>query len=142
MADQPTVICSAVSEDMLNWQYEEGVRLQTSDKVGGPRFLKLPDGRGRLYCFCRMKKNLSDGTCWSGNDLISGISSDGINFELEPQCRFSRDRTEFASLGITAAEVVAPANAGDNYVMVYSEWQDAPVVRMFPRIPALIPMPR
>src|SRR5205823_2626549 len=34
-ASRPTVICSAVSSDMLHWELEEGIRLQGYDGVGG-----------------------------------------------------------------------------------------------------------
>ena len=50
-ADQPTVICSAVSGDLLRWEHEDGIRLESPGGVGGPRYLPLTDGGGRLYCF-------------------------------------------------------------------------------------------
>ena len=50
-ADRRTVICSAVSDDLIRWRHEDGIRLEGFGGVGGPRFLSLPDGRGRLYCF-------------------------------------------------------------------------------------------
>src|SRR5262249_6935079 len=45
-ANQPTVICSAVSSDMLHWDFEDGIRLERPGGLGGPRYLPLPDGRG------------------------------------------------------------------------------------------------
>ncbi|MBM4076780.1 MAG: hypothetical protein FJ267_14220, partial [Planctomycetes bacterium] len=33
-ADRPTVICSAVSSDLLNWELEEGIRLQAKGRIG------------------------------------------------------------------------------------------------------------
>ena len=118
LADLPTVICSAVSEDMLNWRYEDGIRLQTSTGLGGPRFLWLHDGRGRLYCWAKTKA--ADGS----SNLVCAITSDGLNFEMVPQCRFIQERTEFDSLGVTAAQVIATENVTDEYTMVYSEWQN------------------
>ena len=42
-ADIPTVICSAISTDMLNWELEAGIRLQAPGGVGGVRYMSLPD---------------------------------------------------------------------------------------------------
>ena len=50
-ADIPTVICSAISSDMLHWELEEGIRFQAPGGVGGVRYLALPNGRGRYCCF-------------------------------------------------------------------------------------------
>ncbi len=47
-ADRPAVICSAISSDMLYWEIEEGIRLQNANGIGGPRYLALPEGSGRL----------------------------------------------------------------------------------------------
>ena len=136
-ADQPTVICSAVSWDMLNWEHEEGIRLQGFGGVGGPRFLKLPDGRGRLYCFAKkVDKRAGDGSYRIRNDLISAVTSDGANFEREPGCRFRQEQTTFDSLGITAAEVIAPVNLDNGYVMVFSEWQNVPPGTVAPLHPS------
>jgi len=116
-AEEPTVICSAISEDMLNWHYEEGIRFQTFGSLGGPRFLPLGDGCGRLYCWAKEE---------TGNAVVRAITSDGLNFQIEPSCRFAQERTEFDSLGVTAAEVILPTESDDNYTMVYSEWQNVP----------------
>ena len=53
VAARPTVIASATSADLLTWDVEEGTRLAAHGDVGGPRFVQLPDGRGRIYCFSR-----------------------------------------------------------------------------------------
>ena len=120
--NMPTVICSAVSEDMLNWEHEEGIRLAGPTDLGGPRFLRLPDGRGRLYCFAEK----ADAWPRLQRDPVCATTSDGLNFTMEPGCCFRQKRTDFDSMGITAAEVIAPATADDKYTMVYSEWQDVP----------------
>jgi len=112
----PTVIASAVSSDQVHWEFEDGVRLQCDRRLGGPRFLQLPDGRGRLYCF---KSANSKG-------VVSAITSDGLNFALEPGCRLAAGESEFDSSGITAAEVIASSATGDPWTMVYSAWQDVP----------------
>ena len=120
--DVPAVICSAVSEDMLNWEVEDGIRLEGFGGLGGPRFLRLPDGRGRIYCFAKQ----ADTWPHLQRDVICAITSDGLNFVMEPDCRFQQKRTDFDSMGITAAEVIAPATPDGEYTMVYSEWQDLP----------------
>ena len=38
-ANLPTVICSAISSDMIHWEHEEGIRLQGLGGFGGPRYL-------------------------------------------------------------------------------------------------------
>ena len=60
-ADLPTVICSALSEDMLDWKIEEGIRLQGKGSVRAPRYLAAEGGAGRLYC-CGSHGDQS-GTC-------------------------------------------------------------------------------
>ena len=125
-ADQPTVICSAVSSDMFNWQHEAGIRLQRLGGVGGPRYVPLPDGCGRLYCFA---SEFSSGNPHSAQRLfsqsvVSAITSDGLNFEFEPGYRMRDKQAEYDTAGITAAEVIPPLAAGDNWTMFFSAWQD------------------
>jgi hypothetical protein len=127
LADQPTVICSAVSSDMLSWELEEGIRLQNLGGVGGPRYLQLPDGRGRLYCF---GSEFGPGGIASGQristSVISAITSDGLNFEFEPGYRMRDKQADYDTAGISAAEVIPPSAAGDCWTMFYSAWQDVP----------------
>jgi predicted GH43/DUF377 family glycosyl hydrolase len=133
-ADQPTVICSAVSLDMLNWEFEEGIRLQGIDSLGGPRFLKFADGSGRLHCFAeKVDKNRS---CKTTADIICADTSNGINFEMQTGFSFRQVQTEFDSMGITAAEVIAPTKVDEDYTMVYSEWQDVPAGTVVPLHPS------
>ena len=122
-ADRPTVICSAVSSDMLDWEHEDGIRLQAVDSVRGPRFVPLPDGRGRLYCLV-------------ADRLACAVTTNGLDFEREPACRFSRQHAEFDSTGLTAAEVVVPAHAGGVYGMVFSEWENVPPGTVVPLHPS------
>ena len=124
----PTVICSAVSRDMLHWEHEEGIRLQAFDGVGGPRYLPLADGRGRMYCFTSEygPEGLADGERVS-QGIISAVSEDGLAFELEPGYRLRDEEAGCDDpIGITAAEVIPPGEAGDDWSMVFSAWQDVP----------------
>jgi len=136
-ADQPTVICSAVSTDMLSWEFEDGIRLESPGGVRAPRYLPLPDGRGRLYC-CGSEfgprgpasgQRLSQG-------VVSALTSDGLNFEFEPGYRLQSGKTEYDSVGFSAAEVIPPAVAGDNWTMFYSAWQDVPPGTVVPVHPS------
>lgn len=126
-ADQPTVICSAVSSDMLHWKLEDGIRLETPGGVGAPRCLLLPNGGCRLYCF---NKEFGAGGLKSGRILsqsvISATASDGLNFELDLGYRLRDRQADCDSAGITAAEVIPPKVAGDAWTMLYSAWQDLP----------------
>lgn len=126
-ADLPTVICSAVSSDMLQWELEDGIRLQNLGRIGGPRFLQLPDGRGRLYCFA---SEFGPGGVASGQQIstnvISAMTSDGLNFEFEPGYRMRDKQADYDTAGISAAEVIPPRGIGDCWMMFYSAWQDVP----------------
>jgi hypothetical protein len=104
----------------LQWDFEQGIRLQSSVSLGGPRYLRLPDGHGRLYCFG------SDKSDDEPKSVISAVTSDGLNFEFEPGYRLQSNQSAYDALGITAAEVLAPESAGEPWIMVYSSWQDIP----------------
>ena len=136
-ADRPTVICSAISSDMLHWEHELGVRLQGFGGVGGSRYLSLPDGRGRLYCFC---SEFGPGGPGSGprlsHSVVSAITSDGLNFEFEPGYRLRDKQGEYDSAGITASEAIPPENAGDEWTMIFSAWQDVPSGTVVPMHPS------
>ena len=101
-ATRPTVIASAVSHDLLAWDVEPGIRLGRLDDVGGPRFVRLPDGRGRIYCFSRADRS-----------VLSAITWDGLTFEWEPGDRIVGGQTELESSGITAADVIPPRQPDD-----------------------------
>ena len=113
-ADRPTVICSAVSDDLLHWEHEEGIRLQYREGVGGPRYTALPDGRGRLYGFEAVygPGGRASGACISQR-VISAITEDGLTFAVEPGYRLLDRQTWYDNAGITAAEVIPPTRAGD-----------------------------
>jgi hypothetical protein len=126
-ASRPTVICSAISTDQLDWQLEEGIRLQSEGGVGGPRYLPLPDGRGRLHCF-RSEYGPGGPACSSriGTTIVSALTSDGLHFGWEPGERLRDRQTDYDSAGITAPEVVPPATPGGDWTMYFSAWQDRP----------------
>ena len=134
-ADRPVVICSAVSSDMLEWELEEGIRLQHPNGLGGPRYLPLPDGRGRLYC-CGTDSS-TEARLPKG--VVSAITSDGLNFEFEPGYRMPAMQGAHDSGGISAAEVILPATAADQWSMVYSAWQDVPPGTTVPPHPSQDP---
>ena len=139
-ASRPTVICSAVSSDMLQWEVEDGIRLESPGGIGGPRYLPLPDGRGRLYCF---ESVFGPGGLQSGERIaqhvISAISSDGLHFEREPGIRMPDRTAVYDAVGITAADVVSPAHAGDQWTMFFSAWQDVPPGTVVPVHPSMDP---
>lgn len=136
-ADRPTVICSAISTDMLNWECEEGIRLQHGRSLGGPRYVPLESGGGRLYCF---GSGFDAGESADSGDraqgVVSAITSDGINFELDDGYRIRSKQGEYDSNGITAAEAVPPAGRGDKWTMFFSAWQDAPPGTVVPVHPS------
>lgn len=125
-ADEPTVICSALSADMLDWELEEGIRLRGPGNLGGPRFLPLPGGGGRLYCW---SAEFGPGGPGRGRRMFQGVVSattaDGLDFEFEPGFRLRHRQSEYDTAGITAAEVVPPSGRGP-WTMFFSAWQDLP----------------
>ena len=134
-ARRPTVICSAVSEDMLHWELEEGIRLEGFGGVGGPRILVLPYGRSRLYCFAsEFRQDTPHKRVHQS--VVSAISSDGLNFELESGYRLRDKQEECDSAGITAAQVIPLQAAGADWTMFYSAWQDVPAGTVVPLHPS------
>lgn len=127
-ADRQTVIGSATSPDLLDWTVEPGIRLEGSGDVGGPRFVALPDGRGRIYCFSR-----------AAQSVVSAITSDGLRFDWESGTRIQGGQSELESSGITAADVMAPSAPGERWTMLYSAWQDVPPGTVVPPHPSSDP---
>ena len=132
-ADRPRSICSAISSDMFNWEVEEGSRLEGCGKLGGPRYMQLPDGRGRLHCFGSLAG--PDGELL-GQGVVSAISSDGLHFELEAGYRVQSKQTEYDTSGITAADVIGPERQQDDWTMFFSAWQDVPAGTEVPMHPS------
>lgn len=139
-ADLPTVILSAVSRDLLHWEPEAGIRLESPGGVGGPRYLRLPDGRGRLHCFC---SDYGPPGPASGKRLstrvLSAVTRDGLHFEIEPGDRLRDQQEDYDSAGISAAEVVPPRLEGDAWTMFFSAWQDVPRGTVVPLHPSQDP---
>jgi len=125
-ATEPTVIRSAVSTDMLQWEHENGIRLQGFDGLGGPRYRPLPEGGGRLYCFASEYYSSELQGSRLSQSVVSAITADGLSFELEPGYRMRDKQADYDDIGITAAEVILPGAEGDDWSMVFSAWQDAP----------------
>jgi hypothetical protein len=137
-ADRPTVICSAVSDDLLHWKHEDGIRLEGFDGVGGPRYLLLPDGRGRIYCFASEPVAVASGHEDRRQSIVSAASSDGLNFAFEPGYRLRDRQAEHDTAGITAAEVIPP-QGNDSWTMFFSAWQDVPAGTEVPLHPSRDP---
>lgn len=127
-ADRPTVIASAISRDLLTWDVEDGIRLARPSDVGGPRFVPLPDGRGRIYCFSR-----------ADHSVVSAITTDGLTFRWEPGHRIVAGQTDLESASITAADVIPPAQPGGRWTMLYSAWQAVPLGTVVPPHPSSDP---
>ena len=123
-AERPNVICSAVSTDMLNWELEDGIRVEGFGGLGGPRYLKLPDGRDRIYSCAAVP--LADGSDRTEKHVVSAVATDGLNFEMEPGFRLRAGDPGSDSQGMTAAEVVAPKQDGDRWTMFLSPWRRIP----------------
>ncbi len=130
-ASEPNVICSAVSSDMLHWEHEDGIRLQGFEGLGGPRYIRLSDGRGRLYCTAA-ESIFGE----KRSQIVSAVTPDGLKFEIEPGYRMGDRQSQYESSGITAAEVVRPSRAGDRWTMFYSAWQDLPHGTVVPKHPS------
>lgn len=106
-ADIPTVICSAISSDMLHWELEAGIRLQAPPGVGGVRYLALPDGRGRFYCFESVYgPGGPSHSPRTSQRIVSAVTSDGLHFKKEPGHRVLDRHSEYDSAGITTGEVI------------------------------------
>jgi hypothetical protein len=127
-ADRPTVIACAVSGDLLAWTVEDGIRLERDADVGGPRFVALPDGRGRIYCFSR-----------ADQAVVSAVAEDGLHFTWEPGFRIRATGTGHETAGITAADVLPPSADGEPWLMLYSAWEDVPPGTVVPPHPSSDP---
>ena len=127
-ATRPTVIASAVSADLLTWEVEYGIRLERPGDVGGPRYVTMPDGRGRIYCTSR-----------NDRAIVSAVTDDGLAFAWEPGLRLTAGLSELESSGITAADVIPPVAPGDPWTMLYSAWQDVPPGTVVPPHPSSDP---
>jgi len=135
-ADVPTAICSAVSDDQINWTVEQGARLTAPGGMSGPRFVPLADAAGRLYCVQSHYDARGPG---HGprirQTLVSALTEDGLTFVMEPGVLLPATDSALENAGITAAVVLA----GAPWRMVYSAWQDVPPGTQVPLHPSADP---
>lgn len=121
--DAPTVILSATSADGLAWELEDGVRI--ADGVwsyGSPRCVYFPTDRGLVYrlYFHHYSFPLKSGLD-AQNHIVSAVSRDGLNFEIEPGVRIAQE-TERETYAVYAPEVV---RLGDgSFRMFYAGWAE------------------
>ncbi|MCY3776795.1 MAG: hypothetical protein OXH11_12520, partial [Candidatus Aminicenantes bacterium] len=114
-AHEPTVICSAVSRDQLEWEYE-GVRLRSQGGVGAPRYVPIPRGGARLYCCASEYGPGGPGRSERvAHHVVSAVTRDGLDFEWESGVRLRDLRDETDEIGITAADVIPPRRAGEDW---------------------------
>ena len=131
-ADYPTVICSALSRDLFHWHHEPGIRLQAETNLGGPRYVTLPEGGARLYCF----QTVTDAQGQRSQHVVSATTADGLHFSLDAGVRLT-DRTGLLdNQGITAAEVIHQPSSTTPWTMVYSAWQAPPPGSQIPLHPS------
>jgi len=95
-------VYSAVSSDGINWNQEEGTRMEWATF---PSVIKLPDGKYRMY---------------SQNQVVikSAISNDGLSWKEESGIRIGTSN----SAGLKLSSVLAPTviKNGNEYIMVYA----------------------
>ena len=136
-AGMPTGIASAVSADLLRWELEPGLRIESPGGVGAPRYLPLPEGGGRMYFF---DSEYGPGGPAGGERLsqsvVSASTSDGLNFTREPGYRMRDRQGDYDAVGITAAEVIPPVSEGVDWTMIFSAWQDVPAGTVVPAHPS------
>ena len=88
-------ILSAHSEDAVTWVKEPGVRVDAHPPYASqdtlcPDVIPLPDGRYRMYYEAR---SLDD----RPSVVLSAVSQDGLDWELEPGVRFGDDTWSYGS---------------------------------------------
>ena len=125
--DTPTVVLSAVSTDGLEWEREAGVRVADAEwSFGSPRciYVESPEKPGglryRLY-FHHYSYPMRSGLD-AQNHIISAISDDGLQFEVEPGVRIAQESETRESYAVYAPEVIRLANG--SYRMYYAAWSD------------------
>lgn len=97
-------IQSAISQDGKTFVLEDGIRI-----VGGhPAVVKLPDGKIRLY-YASSIMSFTNNT----RDILSAISTDGINFTQEEGVRLSPGNSnDLDSLGLIHLDVIDLPSGG------------------------------
>ncbi|MDA0833067.1 MAG: hypothetical protein O2955_14950 [Planctomycetota bacterium] len=133
-ASMPTVICSAISDDMLNWKLEEGIRIRGQGDARAPRYLPLSDGRARMFFILTERDPISQTTL--SQSVFSAITENGLDFDIEPGCRLRDRQGEFDAVGLTAGEAIPPQHSSDTWSMIFSAWQDVPAGTEVPLHPS------
>ncbi len=121
--DAPTVILSATSEDGLDWELEDGVRIGDGEwSYGTPRCVYFPTDGGlvyRLYCHHYSFPMVSG--LDARNHIVSAVSSDGLDFEFEPGVRIAQE-TDRETYAVYSPDVV---RLGDGtFRMYYAAWAE------------------
>lgn len=121
--DAPTVILSATSGDGLAWNLDHGVRI--GDGVwsyGSPRCVYFPTDRGLVYRLYFHHYSFPLASALDAqNHIVSAVSPDGLNFEIEPGVRIAQE-TERETYAVYAPEVV---RLGDgSFRMFYAGWAE------------------
>ena len=123
--DRPTTIVSAISTDGLAWEREPGARMADPQwSFGSPRclYVEASDKPGmlkyRLY-FHQYSYPFQSGL-EAKNHIISAVSDDGLDFELEAGVRIAQEDPQRESYCVYGPEVV---RLGDGtYRMYYAGW--------------------
>ena len=125
--DGPTLVLSAISTDGLMWEREAGVRVADAEwSFGSPRcvYVEAPEApsklRYRLY-FHHYSYPMQSGLD-AQNHIISAISDDGLNFEIEPGVRIAQESEARESYAVYTPEVIRLADG--SYRIYYSGWSD------------------
>lgn len=110
-------VVSYISDDGLNFQKENGYRLTGAFM---PFAVKLPDGRFRLY-FTDQQVIVGQ---FGGRAIMSAISTDGVNFNVENGDRLTYGGSGHESGGIRGAKIL---QLGDGSYRMYYHGIDGSV---------------
>lgn len=114
-----SVIMSAISYDLTHWTNEMGVRIKSNQyNVGTPKCIRLDDGSYRLF-FYSYPTPFRCGI-HARNHIVSAISHNGIEFELEDGVRVTQDNIEYEKYSVYAPEIVRKKN--NSWIMYFSGW--------------------
>ena len=121
-AGTPTLICSAISDDGLNFEWEEGIRVSQPTGIRAPRFVAMPtdssSAAGKLI-FVTQEGHVGSAT-----------TGDGLNFEVDAGLRLRSALCAHES-GFSAADVLPPRSDADaattkTWTMLFSSWIHQP----------------
>ncbi len=119
LTNKTRVILSAVSEDLLNWSREKGVRVKSEVyDCGAPKCIRLGNGNFRLF-FYSYPRPFKSGIK-ARNHIISAKSGDGIGFQIETGVRIAQDNEKFENYTVYAPEVIKKKD--ESWLMYFSGW--------------------